>query len=261
MQTVYLEGNLAKFGDKWETSCNTVGEILRLIECQTSGFRKHLIDAHEAGVEFQIKRGKDILSEDELLLTLHDDDIIITELPAGADGVGKLLAAVVLVVLAFTIPGGLAIAEGVITGIGFNVGTALLLAGTSLAMMGISEMMMPDPSVDGTDNNRNYLFSGPANTVTQGQAVPLAYGEVIVGGAPISLSYSRTPITVDGGEVGGTTGTSVVPKEKVNTLASDNVNTKPTPARPVMIPGIDIFFTDEEARQIRLTFQGHFGAA
>ena len=260
MQTVYLEGNLAKFGDKWETSCNNVGEILRLIECQTSGFRKHLIDAHEAGIEFQIKRGIDILSEVELLLTLHDDDIIITELPAGADGVGKLLAAVVLVVLAFT-TGGLTLGAGFSASLGFNVGTALLLAGTSLAMMGISEMMMPDPSVDGTDNNRNYLFSGPANTVTQGQAVPLAYGEVIVGGAPISLSYSRTPITVDGGEVGGTTGTSVAPKEKVNTLASDNVNTKPTPARPVMTPGIDIFFTDEEDRQTRFTFQGHFEAA
>jgi predicted phage tail protein len=259
MQTVYLEGNLAKFGDKWETSCNNVGEILRLIECQTSGFRKHLIDAHEAGIEFQIKRGKDILSEEELLLTLHDDDIVITELPAGADGVGKLLAAVVLVVLAFTV-GGLTFGAGFTASLAGNVlGATLLLAGTSLAMMGISEMMMPDPSVDGTDNNKNYLFSGPANTVAQGQAVPLAYGELIVGGAPISLSYSRTPITVDGGEVGGTTGTTVAPKEKVNTLASDNVNTKPTPARPVMIPGIDIFFTDEEARQIRLTFQGHFG--
>ena len=55
MQTVYLEGNLAKFGSKWETSCNTIGEILRLIECQTPGFRKHLIDAHEAGIEYQIK--------------------------------------------------------------------------------------------------------------------------------------------------------------------------------------------------------------
>ena len=70
MQTVYLEGNLAKFGSKWETSCNNIGEILRLIECQTPGFRKHLIDAHEAGIEYQIKRGEELLDEDELLLNL-----------------------------------------------------------------------------------------------------------------------------------------------------------------------------------------------
>ncbi len=245
MQTVYLEGNLAKFGSKWETSCNTIGEILRLIECQTPGFRKHLIDAHEAGIEYQIKRGEELLDEDELLLNLNDDDIVITELPAGADGVKKIFAAIVLVVLAFT-TGGLTLGAGFSASIGFNVGTALLLAGTSLAMMGISEMMMPDPSVDGMENNRNYLFSGPSNAVTQGQAVPLAYGELIVGGAPISLSYSRTPIIVDGGEVGGTTGTTVVPKEKVNTGASDKINLRPEEGTPPRIDTTDLNYSDDE---------------
>lgn len=245
MQTVYLEGNLAKFGSKWETSCNTIGEILRLIECQTPGFRKHLIDAHEAGIEYQIKRGEELLDEDELLLNLNDDDIVITELPAGADGVKKIFAAIVLVVLAFT-TGGLTLGAGFSASIGFNVGTALLLAGTSLAMMGISEMMMPDPSVDGIENNRNYLFSGPSNAVTQGQAVPLAYGELIVGGAPISLSYSRTPIIVDGGEVGGTTGTTVVPKEKVNTGASDKINLRPEEGTPPRIDTTDLNYSDDE---------------
>ena len=246
MQTVYLEGNLAKFGSKWETSCNTIGEILRLIECQTPGFRKHLIDAHEAGIEYQIKRGEELLDEDELLLNLNDEDIVITELPAGADGVKKIFAAIVLVVLAFTIPGGLTFGAGFASSIGFNVGTALLLAGTSLAMMGISEMMMPDPSVDGMENNRNYLFSGPSNAVTQGQAVPLAYGELIVGGAPISLSYSRTPIIVDGGEVGGTTGTTVVPKEKVDTAASDKINLRPEEGTPPRIDTTDLNYSDDE---------------
>ena len=245
MQTVYLEGNLAKFGSKWETSCNTIGEILRLIECQTPGFRKHLIDAHEAGIEYQIKRGEELLDEDELLLNLNDEDIVITELPAGADGVKKIFAAIVLVVLAFT-TGGLTLGAGFSASIGFNVGTALLLAGTSLAMAGISEMMMPDPSVDGMENNRNYLFSGPSNAVTQGQAVPLAYGELIVGGAPISLSYSRTPIIVDGGEVGGTTGTTVVPKEKVNTGASDKINLRPEEGTPPRIDTTDLNYSDDE---------------
>ena len=108
-------------------------------------------------------------------------------------------------------------------------------------------MMMPDPSVDGMENNRNYLFSGPSNAVTQGQAVPLAYGELIVGGAPISLSYSRTPITVDGGEVGGTTGTTVVPKEKVNTGASDKINLRPIMnVTPPKIDTTDLNYSDDE---------------
>ena len=255
MQTVYLEGNLAKFGSKWETSCNNIGEILRLIECQTPGFRKHLIDAHEAGIEYQIKRGEELLDEDELLLNLNDEDIVITELPAGSDGVKKIFAAIFLVVLAIT-TGGLTLGAGFSASIGFNVGTALLLAGKSLAMMGISEMMMPDPSVDGLENNRNYLFSGPSNAVTQGQAVPLAYGELIVGGAPISLSYSRTPITVDGGEVGGTAGTTVVSKEKVNTAASDKINLRPVMnTTPAVIDRTDLNYSDDE-REAREGFIG-----
>ena len=93
MQTVYLEGNLAKFGHKWETSCDTIADVFKLIECQTPGLRKHLVDAHEAGIEYQVKRGKELIDIEECFLTLHDDDIIITELPAGSKGIGKVLAA------------------------------------------------------------------------------------------------------------------------------------------------------------------------
>ena len=248
MQTVYLEGNLAKFGHKWETSCDTIADVFKLIECQTPGLRKHLVDAHEAGIEYQVKRGKELIDIEECFLTLHDDDIIITELPAGSKGIGKVLAAIaIVVIIGLTGPAGfLANIGAAFTGTAGFASFAALFA-VNLAMMGISEMMMPDPSVDGIDQNRNYLFSGPSNAVTQGQAVPLAYGELIVGGAPISLSYSRTPITVDGGEVGGTAGTTVVPKEKVNTAASDKINLRPVMnSTPAVIDRTDLNYSDDE---------------
>ena len=248
MQTVYLEGNLAKFGHKWETSCDTIADVFKLIECQTPGLRKHLVDAHEAGIEYQVKRGKELIDIEECFLTLHDDDIIITELPAGSKGIGKVLAAIaIVVIIGLTGPAGfLANIGAAFTGTAGFASFAALFA-VNLAMMGISEMMMPDPSVDGIDQNRNYLFSGPSNAVTQGQAVPLAYGELIIGGAPISLSYSRTPITVDGGEVGGTAGTTVVPKEKVNTAASDKINLRPVMnTTPAVIDRTDLNYSDDE---------------
>ena len=251
MQTVYLEGNLAKFGHKWETSCDTIADVFKLIECQTPGLRKHLVDAHDAGIEYQIKRGKELVDVEECFLTLHDDDIIITELPAGSKGVGKVLAAIAIVVI-IGLTGGagsfLANIGAAFSGTAGFASFAALFA-VNLAMMGISEMMMPDPSVDGIDENRNYLFSGPSNVATQGQAVPLAYGELIVGGAPISLSYSRTPITVDGGEIGGTTGTSptVTEKEKVNTPGSDRTNQRPIMnSSPPIIDRTDLVYSDDE---------------
>ena len=257
MQTVYLEGNLAKFGHKWETSCDTIADVFKLIECQTPGLRKHLVDAHEAGIEYQVKRGKELIDIEECFLTLHDDDIIITELPAGSKGIGKVLAAIaIVVIIGLTGPAGfLANIGAAFTGTAGFASFAALFA-VNLAMMGISEMMMPDPSVDGIDQNRNYLFSGPSNAVTQGQAVPLAYGELIIGGAPISLSYSRTPITVDGGEVGGTAGTTVVPKEKVNTAASDKINLRPVMnTTPAVIDRTDLNYSDDE-REAREGFIG-----
>ena len=199
MQTVYLNGEIAKFGEKWQTSCNTVSEILRLIECQTPGFRKHLIDAAEAGIDYQVMRGRDLIDAEGLFLSIDEEDIIITELPAGAGKAGKIIAGTILFVAAVIMTGGTAaftsfeLFAAALADMAF-VQQAMALIGVSLITTGISEMMMPGPEVDGTEQNRNYLFQGPVNTMSQGMPVPLAYGELIVGGAPIGISFSSTPI-------------------------------------------------------------------
>ena len=85
MQKVKLIGNISKFGGSWETDCVNIRDIFKLIECQTPGFRQHLVAAAEAGVGYEIRRGEEFLeSEEELFLSLNDEDIIITEVPAGA---------------------------------------------------------------------------------------------------------------------------------------------------------------------------------
>ena len=67
--------------------------------------------AAEAGVGYEIRRGQEFLeSEEELFLSLNDEDIIITEVPAGAKSAGaKILAAIaIVVVIGLTGGGGLA---------------------------------------------------------------------------------------------------------------------------------------------------------
>ena len=106
MQTVYLNGDIAKFGQKWETDCTNIRDIFKLIECQTPGFRKYLIEASEADVSYEIQRGEELLeSIDELLLSLNNEDIIITEVPSGSKtGGGKLMAALAITCLLYTSP-------------------------------------------------------------------------------------------------------------------------------------------------------------
>ena len=213
MQTVYLNGGIAQFGEKWTTDCASIRDIFKLIECQNPGFRKYMIDAAENGVGYEIQRGFDFLEQpEELLLSLHDEDIIITEVPAGAkSGGAKILAALAIAAL-FFIPGtqGLllntaqagAIPGG--AGAAGSIGTMTVAAGLStpgliaaslavnLALTGITQLLTSGPEVD--EQKESYLFNGPVNTIKQGLPVPVLYGEMIVGGSPISVYYSSNPL-------------------------------------------------------------------
>ena len=208
MQTVYLNGGISQFGTKWSTNCANIRDIFKLIDCQTPGFRQYLVSAAENNVDFEIKRGEDILeSEEELLLSLRDEDIVITEVPAGAkDGASKVLAAIaIFTVIGLTggtgglsLPGngffsniqGAAGFGGPQAGIGIGYKTAAFVA-INLANMGVSQLMMPGPEIDGTDINDNYLFDGPVTNAPEGMAIPVLYGELIVGGRPVSVNYQE----------------------------------------------------------------------
>lgn len=246
MQTVYLNGGIEKFGSKWEANCSNIRDVFRLIECQTPGFREYLVNAAENNVSFEIQRGSEFLgSPEELLLSLNEEDIIITEVPSGSkSGAAKLLAALAIASL-FFIPG----TQGLLMNkVGYsttvNAGTAgastvsgsayvglstpgLIAASiaTNLAITGISQMMMPGPEVDqGTDEA--YLFDGPTNSITQGLPVPVAYGELIVGGAPISQYYRGYGWSGDG---------NFPPGKVINTFIGDFF----IPADTLDLDGID----------------------
>jgi len=188
MQKVKLVGNISKFGETWETDCNNIRDIFKLIECQTPGFRQHLLDAADAGVGYEIRRGKEFLeSEEELLLTLNDEDIIITEIPAGAkSAVGKILAAIAIIAILYFAPV-LGTKAGSLAGLSTG-GLAVAGVALNLAMGGISQLLAPGPETD-KKQNEGYLFNGPVNTVAQGMPVPVCYGELRIGGAPVGVSF------------------------------------------------------------------------
>ena len=194
MQSVYLVGGIEKFGPHWEAECSNIRDIFRLIDCQTPGFRKYLVDAAEAGVGFEIQRGEEFLEEpEEMLLSLNNEDIIITEVPAGSKSAGsKILAAIAIITVAIMLPGSFTAAlTGTSTqsALVASATVGLTMVAVNLAIAGITQLLAPGPQTDeGTDPS--YLFNGPQNTISQGLPVPVAYGELIVGGMPISVSYT-----------------------------------------------------------------------
>jgi len=251
MQRVYLNGGIAEFGSYWESNCTNIRDIFKLIDCQTPGFRKYIIDAAESGVGFEIQRGSEILSdEQELFLSLNEEDIIITEVPVGSkSGGAKILAALAIAAL-FLIPGtqGLLLNQvGYSTTVSAGTAGASAASGTAfvglttpgliaasiavnLAITGISQIMMPGPEVDtGTDDA--YLFDGPTNSITQGLPVPVAYGELVVGGAPVSQYYRPASQATIGAGAGGWIDTFVTgllyipPADQLNNYDTSTENT------------------------------------
>ena len=199
MQTVYLKGNLAQFGEVWEVNCSKLIDIFRLIKCQTPGFEQYLINIVENKRGISIVKGKDVIDSVENLFMpdLKNEDIIITEVPSGSDDAIDFIVAAVAIAI-FVKTG----AETFLKGkeiFGTAAADFLGLLSVNFALTGISMMLAPGPETDIPDQleeeAKGKLFDGPANVAKQDIPIPLLYGELLVGGATI---YSSV-ITQDSG--------------------------------------------------------------
>ena len=190
-RNIYLEGEIGeRFGSVASFNAPTVKDAMCLIDVNNEGFRNYLMECHEKGVGFHIDvAGSEIEYGEELLMPLSEGDITITPVPAGAKAIGKILAAILIVVLVIHMPflsGGIAQGLAGVTGWGW----AALAVASSLAMAGLSEMMAPDPSVD-TDQESSYLFNGKEQNVIEGDPVPVLYGRLKVPGQPINFEVTN----------------------------------------------------------------------
>lgn len=186
MQKVTLLGDLSQFGETWHMSCKTVNDVFRLINCQTPTFKQYLISLEEKGLDLEIVRGKHILErEEELFLSLGNEDIIISVVPSGGKSKWvKIIIGVTLMVL-----------SGGMTGPEW-LSNAIFSVGLNMTIAGVAEILAPGPEVDALESNEeaigDKLFNGPVNVSKQGIPVPLLYGELVVGGAAIAAEFSQT---------------------------------------------------------------------
>jgi len=230
MTHVKLMGEMGeKFGSEWECVDTNMRDILKCINVQTEGLQEYLIDCHLKNIEFSVQSGDTLIEEfPELYLNVARDEVIITPVPAGSGkGLGKLITGLLLLAAMFFMPGlgaafttggttagattltasgagafgtsavasvagstiGSSVAAQLATGATLNLaGSAVMMLGANLALMGLAEMSAPDP--DKTTDDPSYLFNGAENHIEQGKPVPLLYGELTIGGAPIYQGYT-----------------------------------------------------------------------
>lgn len=180
MKTIRLYGALGrKFGRCFELDVRNPAEAVRALCSQIAGLRQYFETHSEPG--YHIKVGEGLRDETEL----HDpcanvEEICIIPLVAGAGGLAKAVVGVVLVAVAWYAVGT----------IGVAVALTLGAAGGLLIMSGLAGMLAQMPP--GIDENAapeatpSYLFNGPVNTLGPGYAVPVGYGEVLIGSHVVS---------------------------------------------------------------------------
>jgi len=202
MNKVRLVGDIGdRFGHEWVMNVSNYSELLQLIECQTTGFYNYLLEAEENGIRFLIQRADEYISARELGLSLNNEDIIITAIPMGAEetfqenpsGAGKIIIGVILIVVAIFFPQFFGeVAPEVAATLG-KIAFAIATVGVQLIQMGIAEMQA---SVQFGEDAEANLFQGPVTGVQQGLPVPVLYGELLIGGSPISVAYTTDSINL-----------------------------------------------------------------
>jgi len=189
MKTIYLHGSLAeKYGDHYTLDVRDPCEAVQAISVQVPGFRQTIHDGNWHVFRGPISDGQS-LDEDGITVSLGSADEMHL-IPAG-EGAG-IGAAVV----------GVAMIAGSAFVSSAAIATALLTVGLSLAMSGISSMLMSPPSADydsreKPDERPSFIFDGATNTSTQGLPVPLIYGRMRTGSIVASAGLTAEDINLE----------------------------------------------------------------
>ena len=200
LRKIKLYGELAKFvGHKeFEVKADSLSHAVSFLINNFEGIEKYMSPKH-----YQVKVGDYAVDESELSHPIGQEDIHFIPVIAGAGrGIGKILLGAALIGLAFVVPQGLALSQGISTGFGFaNAGflaKSLVFVGANLALTGVSELLFPLPKFERFESEEDprlsFNFNGIQNTSRSGTLVPIVYGEIFTGSVVISASIDTEQV-------------------------------------------------------------------
>ena len=186
LTTIKVYGSLAKFlGQRvFRAAVDTPLEAVSFLRANFEGLAAHMAD-----YDYKVLTGTLELqagSNPEQLQYPVGIGEAISIVPvvggAGGQGTGSILAGVALVGFSLAFP-------GIGKVIGGKAMTAIGLFGGSLILGGVAQMLTPVPELSDSDldpASNPASFSGIQNVDRQGVAVPVVYGETLVGSVVIS---------------------------------------------------------------------------
>ena len=181
MKTIKLHGILAKkFGQFFKLDVQTAREATHAIAGQNAEFKRFMLESDKLGLKFAVFLGRKNISENDIDNVTDTDVIHIVPRVVGSGGSAfnwlQVIAGAVLIGVGMINPLAWAITA---------TDAALIGAGIGLMVGGIAGLLMPtvDMSNQDPDGNRaNKGFGSAVTTVSQGNPVPILYGEREIGG-------------------------------------------------------------------------------
>ena len=219
LREVRLYGHLAKqFGRVHHLSVSSCREAAQALAAVLPGFEAALL-AHESGYNvFAGQRGRDgeVIAERLDAPLGQGEAVCIVPVVAGSKRGGLFQILLGAAILAFA-----PYAAGALFGAGTSFGTSAAIfignygaqIGLGLILGGVVKALTPSQkggSGSNAQNEPSYHFNGPSNTSTQGSAVPVVYGRMIVGSMVISQGMSSEEY-VNASTTPVDNGTSILP--------------------------------------------------
>lgn len=196
VRTIRLYGKLGtQFGRVHKFVCNDTAGAIRALCQMIPGFQEYLNTSKDRGLGYAVFADKENLSEQALHLPVGAADIRIAPiiLGSGRGGFFSIILGAALIGAAF-ITGGVSLTA---SGLAFSglAGQVAFGLGVSLLLGGVSQLLVKQPrgmTSTEVDNGASYSFNGPVNVTSQGNPVPVLYGEAIVGSIVVSADlYSE----------------------------------------------------------------------
>ena len=179
MKIIKLHGILAKkFGQFFKLDVQTAREATHAIACQNAEFKRFMLESDKLGLKFAVFLGRKNITENDIDNVTDTDVIHIVPRIVGSGGntfnwLQVVAGAVLVGVGAFTF------------GATTATGAALIGAGIGMFVGGVAGLFMPTVDMSNQDpdgNKANKGFGSAVTTVSQGNPVPILYGEREIGG-------------------------------------------------------------------------------
>jgi predicted phage tail protein len=201
LKKVTLYGELAeKYGKEWSLDIDSPAEAFKALDVNNVGFRQFITSSGERGVGYKVIVGNSYVEDYSELghpSGRQEIKIIPVVIGAGRDGkaIGMILLGALLIWQPWAVATPATLAEqqavsGMINHTAPVYSQMAMQLGASLLLGGIAALLAPTPELPDGDKPTNYGFDGATNTARQGYAIPVCYGQLLIGGTVISAGLS-----------------------------------------------------------------------